>query len=49
MSRKSFGEGLFGTSGDFVNTVSKFEDKNTISKDVYNQGIEKDYDVLYKV
>ena len=40
--------GSFWSSGYFVNTVSKFGDENTISKYVKEQGIEKDYEVLYK-
>ena len=40
--------GEFWTDGYFVNTVSKFGDESTISKYVREQGIEKDYTVLYK-
>lgn len=40
--------GEFWTDGYFVNTVSKFGNESTISKYVREQGIEKDYTVLYK-
>jgi REP element-mobilizing transposase RayT len=40
--------GEFWTDGYFVNTVSKFGDESTISKYVREQGLEKDYTVLYK-
>jgi len=40
--------GEFWTDGYFVNTVSKFGNESTISKYVREQGIEKDYIVLYK-
>ena len=40
--------GEFWTDGYFVNTVSKFGDESSISKYVRDQGVEKDYQVLYK-
>ncbi len=40
--------GEFWTDGYFVNTVSKFGDEKTISKYVREQGVEKEYKVLYK-
>ncbi len=40
--------GEFWTDGYFVNTVSKFGNESTISKYVREQGIEKDYTILYK-
>ena len=38
----------FWSDGYFVNTVSKFGDETTISRYVREQGIEKEYEVLYK-
>jgi len=40
--------GEFWSDGYFVNTVSKFGNETTISKYVKEQGIEKEYKVIYK-
>lgn len=40
--------GEFWTNDYFVNTVSKFGDENTISKNVREQGIEKESKILHK-
>jgi len=40
--------GEFWTDGYFVNSVSKFGDENTISKYVREQGVEKEYKILYE-
>ena len=40
--------GEFWSDGYFVNTVSKFGDEETITKYVKEQGVEKEYKVLYK-
>ena len=46
--KKQLWGGAFGTSGYFVNTVSKFGDETTISKYVKEQGLEKEYVILHK-
>ena len=40
--------GEFWTDGYFVNTVSKYGDENTIREYVKEQGVEKEYQTLYK-
>ncbi len=40
--------GEFWVDGYFVNTVSKFDDEDTISKYVREQGIEQEYKCLHK-
>jgi hypothetical protein len=40
--------GEFWSDGYFVNTVSKFGDETNISKYVRDQGLEKEYVVLYQ-
>jgi REP-associated tyrosine transposase len=40
--------GEFWTDGYFVNTVNKFGDESSISKNVRDQGLEKEYTVLHK-
>jgi putative transposase len=40
--------GEFWSDGYFVNTISKFKVEETITKYVKEQGIEKEYKVLYK-
>ena len=46
--KKQLWGGEFWTDGYFVNTVSRFGDESTISKYVKEQGLEKEYKVLYK-
>jgi REP element-mobilizing transposase RayT len=46
--KKQLWGGEFWGKGYFVNTVSKFGNESTISKYVHNQGMDKEYDVLYK-
>ena len=46
--KKQLWGGEFWSDGYFVNTVSKFGDETTISRYVREQGIEKEYEVLYK-
>jgi putative transposase len=47
--KKQLWGGEFWTDGYFVNSVSRFGDETTISKYVKEQGLEKEYKVLYKV
>ncbi len=46
--KKELWGGEFWSDGYFVNTVSKYGDEETITKYVKEQGIEKEYKVLYK-
>ncbi len=47
--KKQLWGGEFWTDGYFVNTVSKHGNEDVISKYVREQGVEKQYKVLYKV
>ncbi len=46
--KKELWGGEFWSDGYYVNTVSKYGDEETITKYVKEQGIEKEYKVLYK-
>ena len=46
--KKKLWGGQFWTGGFFVNTVSRHGNENVISKYVREQGVEKQYKVLYK-
>jgi REP element-mobilizing transposase RayT len=46
--KKKLWGGYFWSSGYYVNTVSKYGDKNTISSYVREQGNEKNYIIIYK-
>ena len=47
--KKKLWGGEFWSDGYYVNTESKYGDEETITKYVKEQGIEKEYKVLYKV
>ena len=46
--KRSLWGGEFWSDGYFANTVSRFGDESTITRYVKEQGIEKEYTVLYK-
>ena len=46
--KRSLWGGEFWSDGYFANTVSRFGDESTITRYVKEQGIEKEYIVLYK-